>query len=345
MLPRFDDRNQMRGIFMEKQLLKNIILNTKCLIHSDDFLNRHRLSNGFTRQSKLSFTDIMYFILSRENKSISINFSNMRRAFPQLNLPSVSKQAISKARQKVSSDACKELCQLFTKIYYTEKKKRSLWHGYHIYAIDGSTIQIPLSKENISFWGSNPNQSGIEEPLASASMLYDVMDGIIIDSMIGKYRLNEREYASKHIDYFINQNISGNHLFLFDRGYPSYELFETLISNNLFFVMRLSLSFKKLIDEQKEDTIISYRPKGKKHALSLRVINILLPDNSREYLVTNIISQELQAENFKELYFLRWGIESKYKELKLSFKLESFSTDKGFSSTPNESDTESQRES
>ena len=310
---------------MEKQLLKNIILNTKSLIHSDDFLNRHRLCNGFTRQSKLSFTDIIYFILSRENKSISINFSNMRRAFPQLNLPSVSKQAISKARQKVSSDACKELCQLFTKIYYTEKKKRSLWHGYHIYAIDGSTIQIPLSKENVSFWGSNPNQSGIEEPLASASMLYDVMDGIIIDSMIGKYRLNEREYASKHIDFFINQNISGNHLFLFDRGYPSYELFETLISNNLFFVMRLSLSFKKLIDEQKEDTIISYRPKGRKRALSLRVISILLPDNSREYLVTNITSQKLQSNNFKELYFLRWGIESKYKELKLSFKLESFS--------------------
>lgn len=310
---------------MEKQLLKNIILNTKCLIHSDDFLNRHRLCNGFTRQSKLSFTDIIYFILSRENKSISINFSNMRRAFPQLNLPSVSKQAISKARQKVSSDACKELCQLFTKIYYTEKKKRSLWHGYHIYAIDGSTIQIPLSKENVSFWGSNPNQSGIEEPLASASMLYDVMDGIIIDSMIGKYRLNEREYASKHIDFFIKQNISGNHLFLFDRGYPSYELFETLISNNLFFVMRLSLSFKKLIDEQKKDTIISYRPKGRKRALSLRVISILLPDNSREYLVTNITSQKLQSNNFKELYFLRWGIESKYKELKLSFKLESFS--------------------
>ena len=325
MLPRIDYRNQMRGMLMEKQLLKNIIINTKYLIHSDDFLKRHRLSNGFTRQSKLSFTDIIYFILSRENKSISINFSNMRRAFPRLSLPTVSKQALSKARQKVSSDACKELCQLFTKIYYTKKKKRTLWNGYHIYAIDGSTIQIPLSNENITFWGSNPNQYGIEEPLASASMLYDVMDGIIIDSMIGKYRLNEREYASKHIEFFVKQNISGNHVFLFDRGYPSYELFETLISNNLFFVMRLSLSFKKLIDKQKEDTIISYQPKGKKRALTLRVISFFLPDGSREYLVTNITSSNIQLVNFKELYFLRWGIESRYKELKLSFKLESFS--------------------
>lgn len=311
--------------FMEKQLIKKILVNTKDLIHSDSFLKKHRLNNRFTRQGKLSFTDIMYFILSRENKSISINISNMRRFFPQLKIPPVSKQAISKARQKVSSDACLELCHLFTKLYYKQKKKQSLWHGYHIYAIDGSTIQIPVSDENIGFWGSNPNQYGIEEPLASASMLYDVMDGIIMDSLIGKYRLNERESANKHIDFFITQNICGKHVFLFDRGYPSYELFEKLISNKLFFVMRLSLSFKKLIDKQNEDTIIVYHPKGKKRALTLRTFHFLLPDGSIEYLVTNIISPDFKLETFKELYFLRWGIESRYKELKMSFRLESFS--------------------
>ena len=66
---------------MEKRLIKKILVNTKDLIHSDSFLKKHRLNNGFTRQGKLSFTDIMYFILSRENKSISINISNMRRFF------------------------------------------------------------------------------------------------------------------------------------------------------------------------------------------------------------------------------------------------------------------------
>lgn len=30
-------------------------------------------------------------------------------------------------------------------------------------------------------------------------------------------------------------------------------------------------------------------------------------------------------EKFKELYFLRWGIESKYKELKCSIEIEEFS--------------------
>lgn len=143
--------------------------------------------------------------------------------------------------------------------------------------------------------------------------------------MIGKYRLNERESASKHIDFFMKQNICGNHVFLFDRSYPSYELFANLISNKLFFVMRLSLSFKKLIDKQNEDTIIVYHPKGPKRALTLRAVHFLLPDGSTEYLVTNIISPDFKLETFKELYFLRWGIESRYKELKMSFRLEAFS--------------------
>ena len=108
-------------------------------------------------------------------------------------------------------------------------------------------------------------------------------------------------------------------------GNYSYELFEKLISNKLFFVMRLSLSFKKLIDKEDEDTIIVYHPKDKKRAFTLRAVHFSLPDGSTEYLVTNIISPDFKLETFKELYFLRWGIESRYKELKMSFKLESFS--------------------
>lgn len=44
-----------------------------------------------------------------------------------------------------------------------------------------------------------------------------------------------------------------------------------------------------------------------------------------EYLVTNITDTALDIAVFKELYFLRWGIEGKYKEIKVSFKLEAFS--------------------
>lgn len=316
---------RIAGYIFMKNILKKIIVETKNLIQSESFHQRHRLAKGFSRQRKFSFTHVIYFILARENKSININLANLRKIFPHLKIPYISKQAVSKARQKVSSNACLELCQTFSGLYYSEKKTFSLWHGFHIYAVDGSTIQIPISKENIRFWGSNPNQYGIEEPLASTSLLYDVLEGIIVDAYIGEYRLNERTAACKHIDFFTRLNVAGSHIFLFDRGYPSYDLFQKLICCNLFFVMRLSKSFKKLIHTDNSDTSISYWPKGKKTPLSLRIIHLTLPDGTTEYLVTNITDLTFTLDTFKELYFLRWGIESRYKELKISYKLESFS--------------------
>ena len=41
--------------------------------------------------------------------------------------------------------------------------------------------------------------------------------------------------------------------------------------------------------------------------------------------MTNIYDEKITPVKFKELYFLRWGVESKYKELKSSIKIEEFS--------------------
>lgn len=310
---------------MNNNLFETVIRKTRQLIHSERFIHKHRIGTGFTRNRKLSFSQLIYFILASGKKSIGVNWSDISHEFPSLNLPSVSKQAISKARQKISSNACLELCQLFSKIFYKYDDAFSLWNGYHIYAVDGSTIQIPPSEENINFWGSNPNQYGKDEPLASASLLYDVMNDIIVDSYIGKYRLNEREAAERHMDFFAGLHLSGKHIFLFDRGYPSYDLFSKLMSCQLFFLMRLSSSFKNLINTEKEDVLVQYQPKGRKLSLQLRCIHVQLPDGNMEYLVTNITDTAFTVDTFRELYFLRWGIEGRYKEIKVSFQLESFS--------------------
>ena len=44
-----------------------------------------------------------------------------------------------------------------------------------------------------------------------------------------------------------------------------------------------------------------------------------------ETLVTNIYDNTITPSKFKGLYFLRWGVESKYKELKNRLKIEEFS--------------------
>ena len=60
------------------------------------------------------------------------------------------------------------------------------------------------------------------------------------------------------------------------------------------------------------------------HFLELRIVKIKLKHNLYEYLVTNLSEDEFDSDALKELYRMRWGIESSYKELKFAAGLINF---------------------
>ena len=64
-----------------------------------------------------------------------------------------------------------------------------------------------------------------------------------------------------------------------------------------------------------EDCIFEYKLKGK--LKKIRVIKIKRSDDITEILVTNIYDKTISHSQFKELYFLRWGVECKYKDKNL----------------------------
>ncbi|MDU6522134.1 transposase [Clostridium sp.] len=72
-----------------------------------------------------------------------------------------------------------------------------------------------------------------------------------------------------------------------------------------------------------DDSILEYKLKGE--IKKVRVLRIKLSEDVTEVLVINIYDEKITTIEFKELYFLRWGVESKYKELKSSIKIEEFS--------------------
>ena len=83
--------------------------------------------------------------------------------------------------------------------------------------------------------------------------------------------------------------------------------------------MRVPKTFKKVISEQ-EDSLFTYPASCNKKPITLRSIHFLLEDGSTKYLVTNLTSEQMATENFPNLYQLRWGVESKYRELKTGLK-------------------------
>lgn len=128
--------------------------------------------------------------------------------------------------------------------------------------------------------------------------------------------------AEHIIEQFIGDKLE-KELILFDRGYPSTKLMALLANNGIDFVMRVQKNyFRKKIDANKEDQIIQLKHEKKRY--DVRVVRFMLQSGEEEILLTNLYDRKLTTEDFKKLYFTRWGIEVKYNDLKNKLVIENF---------------------
>lgn len=118
-----------------------------------------------------------------------------------------------------------------------------------------------------------------------------------------------------------------NDLILFDRGYPATALILKLENAGIKYVMRTSTGFLKVVKEAKEPDQIIEIPDGNQGFLKIRIVKFLLDSGVEETLITNLFDQEFDIQELKELYFKRWGVETKYNELKNRLQLENFTGD------------------
>ncbi len=72
------------GIFMHNDTFETIIKKTRQLICSEEFIQKHRIWNGFTRSRKLSFPNNIYLILAAGKKSIGANCAEVCHDFSSL---------------------------------------------------------------------------------------------------------------------------------------------------------------------------------------------------------------------------------------------------------------------
>ncbi|ELP57936.1 transposase DDE domain-containing protein [Clostridium pasteurianum DSM 525 = ATCC 6013] len=87
--------------------------------------------------------------------------------------------------------------------------------------------------------------------------------------------------------------------------------------------MRLKNStFRKKINAANQDQIIQI--KYNKRIYDVRIIKFHLESGVEEVLVTNLFDESITLSDFKKLYFMRWGIEIKYDELKNRLEIENF---------------------
>lgn len=270
----------------------------------------------FTRNRKMSFADALCFMLDMRKTTIQ---TRLNLYFKTKGCGAMSQQAFSKLRSHFDHSPFEKMVRALVEEEYSEPHPALHRLGYHLFAIDGSWLQLPQRPEVYEFFGSRDN-SGY--PCAGASILFDVLSGWVLNPVIARGPMNERAEAERHICFLLHElpQLASRSLILLDRGYPSLALLKKLDGAGVKYLMRCSPSFLCEVNTAAMGDTAIFIKKGKLHA---RVYKFLLPSGETEILLTNL--RDVSQDDLAELYGMRWGIETAFHRLKRELCVEKFS--------------------
>ena len=254
----------------------------------------------------------------------------------------ISKPGYLKQRMKLNPLAFHELYHFHNKNFYVETGF-STFHGYLVLAADGSDINIPTTPETLERYGSASRKNTKPQAQIGLGCIYDVLNRMILESDCNRVKFDEMKVAEQQLDKVV-ETIGKEQPFLvvMDRGYPSIPAFIHMMEKGISFLARLrSCDYKKEQAELTEnDCVVKIlmdrsriqHYKGTSDGdrmkelgnISLRIVKIALETGENEILATNLSMEEFSTEDIKNLYHLRWGIETAYETLKSRLQLENF---------------------
>jgi len=301
-------------------------MKVKELLGIKEFQNEYKKKEtDFTRSRKLTFEIVFCLIMM---KSVRKAYNVMRELMLEKKETTVTGSAINQARNKFKHEAFIKLNEEIIPIYYEEKEELKKWKEYFVTAVDGSSITMGYHKSLLSFFFFNKNNS-VQEIKGRATIYYDVLNEIIIDSNLVSPKKGERELLFNHLEKD-KAKLGEKQIIILDRGYSGYSVFKKLMEQNKIFVIRMQKGSKLVEDflqsEKVDKTVEMFSSDNKiKKGINIRLLKIRLSTGEDEILATNLYDKSITLENFKELYFLRWGIETKYGLIKERLDLENFS--------------------
>lgn len=314
-------------------------------------------SKDFTRNRKLSFEQTVTSILSMSGGTLSnelMDFFDFKK-----NTPSVS--ALVQQRSKISSLAFETLFHSFTNSFTQQK----LYRGYRLLAVDGSDIHIPTNKDELaSFYPGRNSQKPYN--LLHLNAMYDLCRRIYVDAIVQNSKESNEHKA--FINMVDRDNSAYPTIYLADRGYESYNNLAHVQEKCANFLIRikdldrcgiatglklpdteefdvdltLKLTRKKSAENRKQglnyvhhkatfDYLPTHSEKSvpiEPYVLYLRLVRIKITDDTYEMLITNLDSTHFTSVELKELYAMRWGIETSFRDLKYTVGLICFHSKK-----------------
>ena len=295
----------------------------------------------FTRNRKLPFWKTTVLILRSWKTSIH---SKLTKFFDDLNLLDVmpTASAFCQARKKIKPELFIAIKDETVKFFYKNYGKSGLvkrWNGRLLWAIDGSSINIPDTQETRNKYSIKVNQYNKDGTVqALSSFLYDVLNEICINAVFNGAKSEKQSIFKEHVKYFNKEAIN-----IYDRLYADYSVLSFHAKEDIDFVIRcrLTQSFKEVIDFVRSDCrdkIVNLKvtEKQKKFVkenklpeeITVRLVKVKLNNGDIEVLITSLLDRErYNYRDFKWLYNKRWGIETFFNRLKNLLEIERFSSE------------------
>ena len=189
--------NNRKNKQLNKKNTINLIEGIFNQLENTDFLRKYVLKNtAFTRERKIPIEKMFKLVFAKAFLSLNVFLSLQFKKQEE----KVTKQAYSKARTNIDYNIFTKLNEdLIEQIYGNYKLKK--FNNYLIFSIDGTTVELPNTKELKEVFGEATSQKGAKTVArASASCIFDSLNNITITSTIERYGYSEREMAIKMLD-------------------------------------------------------------------------------------------------------------------------------------------------
>lgn len=303
-------------------------------------------NKDFSRNRKINFKNFVGITMNSGGCTMSkelLDFFDFN-----VNTPSVS--AYTQQRSKVLPEAFEFLFHTFTS---ETVRDNHLYQGYQLLACDGSNLTIANNPSNAETIQKNNQYGGFSNRL-HLNAFYDVLNRIYVDALV--------QTASEYQEYraciqMLERSALNNVILIADRGYENYNIMAHAINKGWKFLIRIKdigsngiASGLRLPDKAVFDTDINlvltrkqskkkpdckfmptvqafdYLPIGcsEDYPISFRISRFQISAMSYEIVVTNLDRFLFPPAKLKELYNLRWGIETSFRELKYAIGLTSF---------------------
>lgn len=216
------------------------------------------------------------------------------------------------------------------------------WKGFRLLAVDGSTNYLFGKPAVIEHFGTHTNQHAqVRVPMARIVQIQDVLNELIVWGDIYPIVKSEQQVMNENVSRLFADSLT-----LFDRGYPSYALMYLMINQEQarHFVIRCKTNFckevKAFVSSSKTNKIVTLTPninaieqlKNNGYLITanteikVRMVKVILSTGEIEILLTNLYDKILYAEeDLKQLYFIRWKVETSYGKQKNQLQMEIFS--------------------